>query len=115
MKIHEILKITPEEYDMLLLEYWLKWCTQKSITEFELQLLLSNNAIHQWFSDELQFHEQEFVTRSAPFISASAKDLRLCYDSSCEMIFSTWPDAALKAMRKTTQSVKVPPLNYHPN
>lgn len=75
MNIHEILKMTEEEYQMILMDWWLTYCTSKCLSNATyLQLLLTNNALYNWWYSQLEPIEEEFIEDATPYENKYTKE-----------------------------------------
>lgn len=93
MKTNEILQITPEDFEMLQYDAFLKYCQSKTNgNQEQLQMLVSSNAIYNWWVDQCELHEDNFHTAALPFIgkmtSESAIQLFMDHMESVERYFS---------------------------
>lgn len=80
MKTHEILKMTPEDYEMLLMDWWTSYCAQKGKSDQQKQKLMGNNTLFNWWYGELESVEQEFIEDALPFFKMyTAKDASKLY------------------------------------
>jgi len=52
---------TPLEYQMNIFSLWLEWCQKKSHSEDQLQTLLSNAPLFNWFQSQLDPLEAFFM------------------------------------------------------
>lgn len=74
MKTHEILKMTPEQYAMLVFDAWFHWCNLKGFGDKQVQMFLACAALFKWWRANLDALETEFREDAAPyreFMSAS--------------------------------------------
>lgn len=75
MKTHEILKMTPDEYDILLMDWWLNYCERKSYgNPKHLQMLLTYNPLYNFWHSNLLDAEVEFKIAAQPFQNKYTKD-----------------------------------------
>lgn len=65
--IHEILKMTEDEYDMLIMNWWTTYCFAKTASPEQAQKLLINNTLYHWWHSQLEMVEPEFVEDAWPF------------------------------------------------
>lgn len=66
--IHEILKMTKDEYDMLVMNWWTTYCFEKGKTPKNAQKLLINNTVFHWWYAQLEIVELEFAEDALPFL-----------------------------------------------
>lgn len=65
--IQEILKMTEDEYDMLVMNWWTTYCFEKGKCKENAQKLLNNNTLFQWWHAQLEMVEPEFVADAFPY------------------------------------------------
>lgn len=92
MKTHEILQISPEEFEMLQYSAYLSYCDTKTFTDNQLQMVLTSNNIFNWWHKEAKSCEESFREAAAPFIgnmdSKSAISLYMDHLERIERYFS---------------------------
>lgn len=74
MKTHEILKMTLEDYEMLLMDWWTSYCAQKGRDDRQIQKLISNNTLYNWWYGQLEAVEREFVQDATPYAASCTQD-----------------------------------------
>ena len=68
MKIHELLKMTETEYELLIMDWWLTFCQAKCLSNAKVfQKLLTNNILFNWWHSQLEDIEEEFIEDALPF------------------------------------------------
>lgn len=72
--IATLLKMTQEDYEMLLMDWWLTYCQTQSHRQEEIQKLMSNQPLFNWWCDQLQSVEREFIENAAPFEGQYTKE-----------------------------------------
>lgn len=72
--IFEILKMTPDEYDMLVMNWWTTYCYDKAQDKVQVQKLLNNNVLFQWWHAQLEMVEPEFVADAHPYEDSYTQD-----------------------------------------
>lgn len=65
--IYQILKMTQDEYEMLVMNWWTTYCFAKSHSSEQAQKLLTNNTLFHWWYAQLEVVELEFVEDALPF------------------------------------------------
>lgn len=68
MKTYEILQMTRADYDLKVFGLFLEWCDRYSYSDEQLQKLLTNNAIYNWFQVSLKPLEAEFKEDAQPYV-----------------------------------------------
>jgi hypothetical protein len=66
--------MTPDEYDMLVMDWWTTYCYAKAENKISVQKLLTNNTLFQWWHAQLEMVEPEFVEDAWPFKDTYTKD-----------------------------------------
>mgnify|MGYP001279738758 CR=1 FL=1 len=80
MKTHELLKMTQEAYELLIFDWWLSFCLHKAPSEKQVQKLLVNNTLFQWWRAQLAAAEEVFVEEAQPYYNTySPKDAKKLY------------------------------------
>lgn len=65
--ILELLKLSGERYEELLLDNYLLWCNLNSCDDIDCQKLLANTALFQWWLLQYQSLERKFVEDALPY------------------------------------------------
>lgn len=80
MKTHEILKMTQDEYELLIMDWWVTYCSSKSANDTQLQKLLTDATLFNWWHAQLTAVEKEFEEDAKPYVKAySPKDAKKLY------------------------------------
>ncbi|QAA81382.1 hypothetical protein EI546_06410 [Aequorivita sp. H23M31] len=72
--INEILKMTTEDYEMLLMDWWLSYCAQKGQNQQQVQKLMCNNTLYNWWYAQLEAVEREFIQEATPYAASYTQD-----------------------------------------
>jgi len=79
-QILQQLQITPKEYEALVLEKYLKWCTERTETEQSLQKILTCQPLYNWWKAELSKLELQFIQDIETYrIEVTAKEAMVVY------------------------------------
>ena len=82
----EIIGKTPDHYETEIFNLWWTYCRSKSRNDAELQLMLINQPLNNWFIKELQTLEYMFKMDVKPYL-----------DNSCpKEIYKIWKSAMLQ-------------------
>lgn len=73
MKIYQLLKMTKDEYDMLILDWWTTYCYEKGYAKRQIQKLISNQPLFSWWRAQLAAVEKEFEQDAFPYVDISTK------------------------------------------
>ena len=65
--IYEILKMTEDEYEMLTMDWWTTYCFAKAPRIDQVQKLMGDNTLFNWWHAQLEMVEPEFVEDAWPF------------------------------------------------
>jgi hypothetical protein len=114
-KLLMILNYTEKDYDRLVLESFIAWCSEQQLySDNHFQLLLTNNKLYNWFMQEYQNREKAFLYLVKHFIGkSSTRDLRALYDSKTAQI-SFYPKAILDQIFKNVKLNASKPIHNQP-
>ena len=109
------LNYTENDYDRLVLESFIAWCTAHVYSNNHFQLLLTNNNLYNWYMMEYGKREKAFLHLAKPFIGKSAiTDLRALYDDkTAQIIF--YPKAILDQILSTAKLNDLKPIHRQPS
>jgi hypothetical protein len=68
MKIYELLKMSQNQYDLLVYGLWLEYCSKKAFYPSQVQLLMANNGLFIWWNGNLEVVEEEFRQEAQPYL-----------------------------------------------
>lgn len=61
-QIHELLEMTPEQYEDFIFERYMRWCESKcEKKEKDIQKLIANSKLSAWFMNEFSERENTFL------------------------------------------------------
>lgn len=113
-KILMVLDYTENDYDRLVLESFIYWCTAHSMSNNHFQLLLINNKLYNWYMKEYVKREKAFLHLANPFVGTSSiKDLRALYDDKTAQIIY-YPKAILDDILKDVKLNASKPIHSTP-
>lgn len=100
--IKQKLAITPEEYEMMILDLYTRWCESVTINFLQFQQVLANAAVNKWFLIELtkcevNFHE--LTERYTGSKTVSTNDLLKCYRMCTDQMFNIRPMPLLESLK----------------
>lgn len=80
MKTHELLKMTQDEYEMLIIDWWTTYCFEKTADSLQAQKLLVCKTLFNWWRAQLRAVETEFEQDALPYHAISGKaDVKKLY------------------------------------
>lgn len=100
----KILQMTPEIYDDLVFQQYLQWCLLNSLgTDKDLQKLLANTALFNWWQAQYRHLEEIFLEDSKHYQENCHKRvIRAFYAEITIDIARYYPKALIKAARNQT-------------
>jgi len=85
--IQEILNISEEAYQFYIWQTWLAWASCHNKTPQELQALIANTSLFNWWMKEYRTLENEFKVKVNPYIGkVSTQELFNLYDKETDRI-----------------------------
>ena len=73
MKIYQLLKMTKDEYEMLIMNWWTTYCFEKSADGLQAQKLLISKTLFNWWLAQLRAVEKEFEQDALPYVAITTK------------------------------------------
>lgn len=61
--IKEVLNIAQYQYDQLLIDHYIAWCGRRSVNDYQLQTMMSNQRLFNWFRNEYETLELAFYDK----------------------------------------------------
>lgn len=123
--INQKLKMSNEEYELLIFGAYARWCESVTINTHEFQKVLANSAINKWFMLEYAKCELDFeqlTKRYEENDTIIAEDFKRCYAECTYRMFNIRPMVLLNEIKKTTNGnglkvagVKIHSLNFNQN
>ncbi|HIB37598.1 hypothetical protein [Mesonia sp.] len=102
MTIQEILNISDEAYEFYVWQTWLGWAERFAKTEADLQSIIANSALFNWWAHEYKILEDDFKKKTAPYIGkVEPQELFRLYDQETEKIASYYSKTLINKSRKT--------------
>lgn len=103
--------MTPHQYETLVFQQYLQWCLLNSMgTDKDLQKLLANTALFNWWQVQYRHLEEIFIEDSKQYHGHCHKRvMRAFYAETTINIRDYYPKALIKAARN--QSPLTPQLN----
>ncbi len=124
-KINQKLKMTSEEYELLIFGAYARWCESATINGHEFQKVLANSAISKWYMTEYSKCELEFEQLTARYEDSEtviAEDFKRCYAECTYRMFNIRPMALLQEIKRTRsenylkiKGVRIPSLTFNQN
>ena len=102
--VHARLKLTPEQYEDLLMDIWLQWCSTKTNNLLSLQKVLTCQPLFRWWCRELKKLESQFMEETQFYEKVITKELALaCYQENIQPIYNRFSKPLIKkAYEQTT-------------
>ncbi len=102
-KVHNRLKITPEQYEDLIMDIWLQWSCTKTSNLLSLQKVLTCQPLFRWWCRELQKFEAQFMEETQFYENVISKELALsCYIENIEPIYKRFSKPLIKKAHERT-------------
>jgi len=95
-KTLNLLQINPEEYEELILQLWLNWCSTKVRNPKNLQKLIKCQALFNWFQAELYKLETEFVNDMIIFNNPCPETCMKAYGFTVKKIYNRFSKPLIK-------------------
>ena len=114
-KILAALNYSENTYQSLVFDSFLVWVSEKSYSDNHLQLLLTSNALFQWYLNEYKKNEKAFLFQAKAFIGrAPIADVRALYDDKVLRIHF-YPKPILDKILKQAKMNAAKPFFNTPN
>lgn len=115
IKLLIALNYSESDYDRLVMESFIAWCTNHAYSNNHFQLLLTNNTLYNWYMQEYKNREKSFLHFAKPFIGTSSTgDLRALYDDrTAKIVF--YPKAILDQILKDVKLNASKPIHKQPS
>lgn len=123
--INQKLKITPEEYELLIFGAYARWCESVTVNIHEFQKVLANSSVSKWFMMEYSKCEIDFEHLTARYEENDTiitEDFKRCYAQCTYRLFNIRPTALLQEIKKTravnvlkVHGVKIPIITFNQN
>lgn len=99
-KILTLLQCTSHQLEMLTLMHYQYWCEMFASNDEDLQNLLANNALFNWWLFEYKKLQDEFLEVAEPFNSvASKREMERIYKTETVKIKKLYPLSLLRAAK----------------
>lgn len=103
MNAHNLLQLSEDTYDLMVLSFYLSWCKGHSSGEQDLQKLMTNQPLLEWFIVEYRKLEHSFLSEITPYIRvATHKDCIATYDRNIRKIYLHFNTPLIEAAKKET-------------
>lgn len=97
--IAQKLNLSKEDYDFMILNSFYQWCMRYSANTGELQEMITNQHLFNWFQVEWKKQEAEFEYLSNPFENLTATDYKNCFNRCIDKLFNVFPSALLENIK----------------
>lgn len=98
MKIHKILDMSTEEYNQLRVDFYLKWVSNRSKSNLDLQQRLQNKSLQNYFKHHLNLLETQFKNEVYSYIDQDPKFIFNYYLMITDKLFNNYPSALFNAI-----------------
>lgn len=102
-----LLKTTTQMYNDRHFQTYITWCEAYGQTPARMQLLLSNQKVYDWFSNEYRKLELQFLERVNPKYEVG--EVRCFYAKITNKILMLYPSPYIKKVRQ----IKLETTNYN--
>ncbi|MGG5507928.1 MULTISPECIES: hypothetical protein [unclassified Myroides] len=99
-EIIQLLEITPDHYDQVVLETYFEWCGSFNKSPKAFQLSLSSKALQNYFRKHYSDLEELFVKQIQSYKHLPAKDKNAFYADVTNEIFKNYPGALLPKLKR---------------
>lgn len=112
MEIHKIIKYTPSDYNRLIIETYIAYCSIHGVNDKDVQKILANTAYFNWFLQEYRILEAEFLEEVEPYLRLSdIEAVRNFYDEKTCQIAEFFSKTLLQKARSLQIINHNPQLN----
>ncbi|MBU2923020.1 hypothetical protein KO504_16850 [Winogradskyella psychrotolerans] len=102
----QLLQCTTHQIEMLMFTHYMYWCEIHCTNDDELQLLLANTMLFNWWYKEYYKLQQNFVNIAEPFNSvASKREMENLYKAETIKIRDIYPKPLLTLVKKQKQHI----------
>lgn len=110
----EILKFTQQteaEHNKLILEKFIFWAGEITENRTQWQIVLTNRPIQNWFFQEYEKLEQEFISITKMYPRGSQRDDERLYVRVISAIYTIYPGALLEEIKRKHKEIPTKNLN----
>ncbi|MBV7268404.1 hypothetical protein [Winogradskyella luteola] len=101
-----LLQCTSHQLEMLTIMHYQYWCEMYSKDDLELQKLMANNALFNWWLFEYKKLQESFLDMAEPFHSvASKREMERIYKIETIKIKRLYPLTLLRASKSKTNNI----------
>ncbi|MDV6170203.1 hypothetical protein R1T16_17335 [Flavobacterium sp. DG1-102-2] len=104
--IYQILGFPKEVYEMLLMNMFFEWCNELAASEKELQKLMSDQSLLNWYMTQLPAYEEIFVNEVEQFGITDKDEIHRHYHRVTTMINGIFPGPILRQARRSVLTVE---------
>ncbi len=114
MKTNTLLNKTPYEYENLKMMYYLRWCmdfvTDMPNYSKELQKILANRPVSNFFNQEWAKVETEFLEIMVAYPNTDTHEALATFGRCLVQLFNRSPKELIRQAKSTDKSVKTPSI-----
>lgn len=100
MKVRDFLKMSIDQYETMIFEFYGRWCESVTTDVFQYQSVLANKAINAWWLNELRKNERVFVETVSRYENLTEMDLKHAYNHFTFDVFNRRPLVLLEPIIK---------------
>jgi hypothetical protein len=86
--------------EFFMFSFWQFWCESVTTTSRELQQVLANRPVNNWFLQEIKKEEAECTKLLARYVNVSQADKDMLYVKCIYKLFSRFPKSLLENAKK---------------
>ena len=91
-KIHTIIGTSQEDYDYKKDNLWVRYCANYAVNPYNMQMLLINQHLYNWFNTELVKIEKQFLQDVETYVNGNhPEELSKVWDAETKAIFGRYP------------------------
>lgn len=110
--ITQLLKITPEVYDMVVFGNFMKWCNNFAKNDNEVQRLITSPALSKWWITEYHKLEQNFMEQALPYHNAlTTQEMTKFYNEEMLQIHHFFSKPLVYCAKHKRQIITANPLH----
>lgn len=108
----QALQCTEHQLDMLVFDHYFLWCELNSYSDGDLQRIMANKQIEQWFQLEYKKCQAHFLKISKPYAKLATKEeMEKLYNKEVSKIREYYPTTLIRSVRHKKYSIHGIPEN----
>lgn len=115
--IPQLLEKTPEQLERIYFNLWFDYCNKHAYTSTDLQILITNKSLNQWFLTQLHHLENEFIQTVATLrlLKQTKHEIWYAYYLKTKKIHQLYPRKLLNQIRVKNPANKLQFTKYNLN